>query len=254
MPAFSIEAIVLQVWPAGEADVLVDFLTPAQGRLRGVAKGAKKSRKRFVNCLGPACWVRLRLFDKTTNLWVRLEAGELIDGFEDIRKDFRKWGAAGFLCELTRELVPIRDPNPAVFDLLRESLQSLEGRATAAEVVPIFQWKMLQLAGFALPLNGCPGCGKKGSDFPKAVFSSRRGALLCPDCGSGEEGPTLSPGTLHSLRQVDRLEAGKAFRIRLDQRIRRETEALLAQWRQQVLGRELRSAYVLRQLQEPYGL
>jgi DNA repair protein RecO (recombination protein O) len=252
MPAFSSEALVLQVRPAGEADVLADFLTPDRGRLRGLAKGAKKSRKRFANCLEPACLVRLQLFEKPTNPWVRLEAGELIDGFAAIRRDFRKWGVAGFICELTRELVPPRDPHPAVFDLLREALLRLEGRAPAEEVGPIFQWKLLKLAGYGFSLQVCPGCGRTGNDFERAIFSSRKTALVCPDCGGGEQGLSLSPGTLSSLRQVDRLEAAKAFRVRLDRLIRREAETLLTYWRRQVLGRELPSAQVLRQLQEPY--
>jgi DNA repair protein RecO (recombination protein O) len=254
MPALSTQAIVLQAWTAGEADVLVDFLTPTQGRLRGVAKGAKKSRKRFANCLGPACRVRLQLFDKATNPWVRLEAAELIDGFEAIRRDFRKWGLAGFLCELIRELVPPRDPHPAVFDLLLETFQWLEGRGPVEEVGPIFQWKMFKLAGYGLPLDVCPACGRSGDDIHEAFFCFRRAALVCRPCRGGEEGLPLSPGTLHSLRQVDRLETNKAFRVRLNPRIRKEADALLTHWRRQVIGRELRSAQVLRQLQEPYVL
>jgi DNA repair protein RecO (recombination protein O) len=253
MPAFSTQAIVLQAWPAGEADVLVDFLTPAQGRLRGVAKGAKKSRKRFANCLGPACWIRLQVYEKTTNPWVRLESGELIDGFEAIRKDFRKWGVAGFLCELTRELVPPRDPHPAVFELLRESFRWLDGKAPAEAVGPIFQLKIFKLAGYGLSLTACPGCGKGGNEFQEAVLSSPPAVLLCPQCGGAGAGPRLSPGTLNSLRQADRLEANKAFRIRLDTRMRREAEELLSHMRRQIIGRELSSAHVLRQLQEPYG-
>jgi hypothetical protein len=57
---------------------------------------------------------------------------------------------------------------------------------------------------------------------------------------------------LQSLRQAERLEPDKAFRIRLDPGPRREIETLLAHFRLQVIGRELRSAQVLRQLQEPY--
>ncbi|MBI4644586.1 MAG: DNA repair protein RecO, partial [Deltaproteobacteria bacterium] len=46
-------AIVLQVRDYGEADRLVNFLTPDAGRVSGVAKHAKKSRRRFANCLDP---------------------------------------------------------------------------------------------------------------------------------------------------------------------------------------------------------
>ena len=254
MPAYSTEAILLQARPTGEADLLADFLTPQLGRLRGLAKGAKKSRKRFVNCLEPACWVRLQLFEKSTNPWVRIEAGELIDDFSPVRGDFRKWGLAGFWCELTRELVPHRDANPLIFDLLRDSLAWLAAHKPEEEVGFLFQLKILRLAGFGLPLNRCPRCGRTGADFEKAVFSPSRGLILCPECTEGEAGIPLSPGTLHGLRQADRLELGKAFRIRLAPPLRREAETLLSHWRRQVIGRELGSAYVLRQLQEPYGI
>lgn len=252
MPAYATEAIILQIRTAGEADLLVDFLTPRLGQLRGVAKGAKKSRKRFVHCLEPACRVRLQIFEKTGRPWVRIEAGELIEDFISLRGDFRKWGLAGLWCELTREVVPPGDANPRIFELLRKALTWLAAHKPEEEIGCIFQLKLLKLAGFGLPWTQCPRCGKSGPDFCQAVFSPRRGTLMCPECHGGEPGVRLSLSALQSLRQAERLEPDKAFRIRLDPGPRREIETLLAHFRLQVIGRELRSAQVLRQLQEPY--
>ncbi len=64
MPALSSEAIILQSKPTGESDLVVDFLSPDLGRLKGIAKGAKKSKKRFIHCLEPLSRSRLELFEK----------------------------------------------------------------------------------------------------------------------------------------------------------------------------------------------
>lgn len=252
MPAYPTQAIILLVRPMGEADLMAEVVTPDRGRLRGVAKGAKKSRKRFVHCLEPACLVRLQVFEKPGQAWVRFETGDLIEDYAPIRNDFRKWGLAGFWCELTRELVPCHDANPRIFELLRGSLAWLAAHRPEADMGCLFQVKLLKLAGFGLPFDRCLRCGRQGVDFRHAVFSPLRGWLLCPECSRGEPGLRLSSGTLLSLRQADRLEPEQAFRIRLDPDSRREAERLLTQIRLQVIGRELRSAQVLRQLQEPY--
>ena len=57
-------AIVLRTWPFGESDKIVSFLTESHGKLTGIAKGAKRSRKRFVNSLEPFSLVNLRFQDR----------------------------------------------------------------------------------------------------------------------------------------------------------------------------------------------
>ncbi len=116
MPALSSEAIILQHKPAGESDLVVDFLCPDLGRLKGIAKGAKKSKKRFSQCLEPLSRSRLELFEKPSQVWIRIDSGELIEPFNGIRGDFRKWGLAAFACELIQGLVPFRDPNRQTYD------------------------------------------------------------------------------------------------------------------------------------------
>lgn len=253
MPAKTAEAIVLQVKPYGEADLIVDFFSSQWGRMRGIAKGAKKSKKRFVHCLEPLNWVRLTLFEKQTLSLARIDQGELIDPFPGIRKDFRKWGQAGYFCEMIKELFAVGDQNPLVFELIRESLQVLDREKGDREVFLIFQIQLLKLAGYALYLNACLNCGKKAEEIGEASFSLTRGGILCPHCLRGDKGIRLSIGSIQSIRQSMVMKVPQVFRVRFSPETRREIEGLLGAFSRHIMGKELGSARYLKQIQEAYG-
>ena len=58
------EAVVLRTWPIHEADQIVSLFTRAQGRIKGVAKAASKSRRRFGGALEPMTWVMASYVEK----------------------------------------------------------------------------------------------------------------------------------------------------------------------------------------------
>ena len=194
MPALSSEAIILQSKPTGESDLVVDFLSPALGRLKGIAKGAKKSKKRFIHCLEPLSRSRLELFEKPSQVWIRIDSGELIEPFKGIRGDFRKWGLAAFACELIQELVPVSDSCPQVYGLLRDTLEILDREKGEPEIGALFQLKLLQLAGYGLSFESCQSCGKRGADMQQAGIFTRPGKAAVPPMHERTKRPTLSPG------------------------------------------------------------
>jgi DNA repair protein RecO (recombination protein O) len=253
MPSKTVEAVILQVKPYGEADLLVDFYSAQSGRMRGIAKGAKKSKKRFVHCLETLNRVRLDLFEKQNLSLVRIDRGELIDPFPGIRKDFRKWGQAAYFCEMIKELFAIGDLNRLVFELLCESLQILDQEKGDNPVFAIFQIRVLKLAGYALYLKDCLGCGKKTEDIGQPMFSLARGGVICPSCLKGDRGIRLSPGSVRSIQQSMIMNIPQVFRIRFSWEIQEEIEGLLGSFSGQIIGKELGSARYLRQIQETYG-
>ena len=253
MPSKVVEAVVIQVKPFGEADLIVDFFSSQWGRMKGIAKGAKKSKKRFIHCLEPLNWVRLELFEKQNASLVRIDQGELINPFPGIRKDFKKWGQASYFCEMIKELFAVGDPNPSVFELIRESLQALEQEKGDQDIFHIVQIRILQLAGYALHFNTCLGCGKKADEIKNPGFSLVRGGVLCPACLKGENGIRLSPGAVQSIRQCMNLKLPQVFRIRFTRDIQGEIETLLCSFSNRILEKELGSARYLKQIQEGYG-
>jgi DNA repair protein RecO (recombination protein O) len=252
MPAKTTEGIILKVKPYNESDLIVDFFTETSGRMAGIAKGAKNSKRRFVHCLEPLCWVRLTLFEKPSASLVRLDQGELLSPFEGIRRDFRKWGQAGFFCELVKELFPVHDPNPDVFHLLKEVLKVLEIEKKGADLKIIFQLRLLTLAGYGFHLSGCLTCQEAITEIQKPGFSLEGGGILCPKCLAGQVLP-LSPGAVQTMRQIMVKELGKVFRIRLNTAMQDEIEAVLEPFIKQTLGKELESVRYLHQVQETYG-
>jgi DNA repair protein RecO (recombination protein O) len=253
MPSKVIEGVILQVKPYGEADLIVDFFTSQWGRMRGIAKGAQKSKKRFVNCLQPLNWVRLTLFEKQNNSLVRIDQGELINPFPGIRKDYKKWGQAAYFCEMIKELFPVGDSNWSVFELIRESLQILEQGKGDQEIFGIFQIRLLKIAGYALYLTSCLGCGKNAEAIMDPIFSLSRGGVFCPGCLISENGIRLSPGTVQCLRQAMSMTIPQVFRIRFSRNMGEEIEQLLHSFSCRIMGKELGSFRYLRQLQENYS-
>ncbi len=81
-------AIIMRTWEFGETDLLVSFFTSDKGRLKGVAKGARKSRKRFANCLDLLSLVKLEYELKRGRELYFLHSGKLVHAFPGIRSVF----------------------------------------------------------------------------------------------------------------------------------------------------------------------
>jgi len=252
MPGNVVEALILQIKPYSEADLIVDFFSLQGGRMRGIAKGAKKSKKRFVHCLETLNRVRLHLFEKQNVSLSRIDQGELLDPFPGIRKDFKKSGQAAYFCELVRELFALGDINREVYTLLGESLKSLDQGSGDQNVNAIFQIRLLKLAGYALYLKDCLVCGKKTDEMAHLYFSATQGGVVCPACLKGDKGLRVSLGAIKSIHQSMNMTLPQVFRIRFSQEIQSEIEMLLNVFSTRIIGKELSSARYLKQLQEPY--
>ncbi len=120
------KAVIFRTWDLGESDLLVSFFTPDKGRLKGVAKAARKSRRRFVNCLDHFSLVRLEYEPRRASELFLIHSGKLVEGFPCIRNDFQAFSLAGYFVELTEALFAQQDPAPEAFDLLVATLASLE--------------------------------------------------------------------------------------------------------------------------------
>src|SRR5512134_3900875 len=98
-------AIVLRARPYGESDRIVSFLTENHGKLTGIAKGAKRSRKRFVNSLEPFSLVNLRFQDRAHSNLVFIVASDLTFGFKHLLTSLEKISLASYLVEITDGLI-----------------------------------------------------------------------------------------------------------------------------------------------------
>ena len=98
------QAIILHHTDDGEADRIVSFLTPEHGRLKGFARAARKSRKRFGAALEPCAEVLLHWTARGSGDLVSLRDAELVDLHSGLRRDLETLTLAGYGCELAEVL------------------------------------------------------------------------------------------------------------------------------------------------------
>jgi DNA repair protein RecO (recombination protein O) len=173
------EAIVLRTYPLREADLLVTLFTRVEGKVRGVARSAKKSRRRFGGALEPLTYVRAFYDVRERQELARLDACEVLESPMASEVSYARAVALGHIAELLDELLPDRESNDAIFRLTLSVLHVLTGPEVWMPVTYFELW-LTRLVGFLPELTECIVCGRtlNGS---RAYFHALADGLMCPD-------------------------------------------------------------------------
>jgi DNA repair protein RecO (recombination protein O) len=173
------EAIVLRTYPLREADLLVTLFTRAEGKVHGVARSAKKSRRRFGCALEPLTHVRAHYEDRERRDLARLDSCEVLESPLASEVTYARAVALAHVAELLDELLPDREANDAVFRLALAVLAGLRGSNLWLPITYIELW-MTRLMGYLPELSECMVCGRtlNGS---RAFFHALSDGLVCLD-------------------------------------------------------------------------
>jgi len=199
-------AIVLRTRVHGESDKIVTFLTQDWGKITGIAKGAKRSRRRFVNVLEPFTHIRLRFRPSRSDELAFILGCDLVQAFRRPSQDIHRFALASYMVELTDVMVAGREAGQEIYTLLLLGLVSLEELSPLpALFLPAFELRLLVEVGYAPNLSSCCICGTSlplcTTDGPALLFSPSLSGLLCPQCDT-QGGATfrLAPETLSLLQ------------------------------------------------------
>src|ERR1700747_652359 len=121
------EALVLRTYPLREADLLVTLFTRAEGKVRGVARSAKKSKRRFGGALEPLTYVRAFYDVRERQELARLASCEVLESPMASEVSDARAVARGHIAELLDELLPEHEANDAIFRLTLSVLHVLSG-------------------------------------------------------------------------------------------------------------------------------
>lgn len=238
--AYKARAVVLGSIDFGESDRILTFYTLEQGKLKGIAKGARRSKKRFVGNLDPLTHINIGYFHSDKSELVRIEDASIIDAFSSLKTDIDRLSDACYLLELTSELTREGQVLPAAYHSLVAFLKLLEAGA-GAEALRFFEVKLLEQSGYLPHLTGCLSC-KATFDRERLYFSSAKGGLVCRACSSGITGLIpVSPGTAALLSMAARLEPDKLGRLKPSLAFLDESERLLYDFIKFQLGKELKT-------------
>ncbi len=230
----------------GEADRIVTFYTSGFGKLRGIAKGARRSRKRFANALEPFSCSRLLFSRRGADSLALIEGSDVTCHFSTIRTDLEKTMTASCLIDLTDQFTQEDKKNEPLFRLLYDFLQLLEAGSEAESLLRFFEIRLLKLSGYDPVLDHCLACKTLVRQETSYRFNAADGGLLCGDCRP--ETPDAIPvslGTIRTLMLGRELPVNRLGRLLLSVQAAEESRRLLGHFIQHLLGRELKSVHVL---------
>src|SRR5215472_12941847 len=160
MPARVSEAFVLQTYPFQESDLVVSFLSRDFGKLRGIAKRARRPKSPFGSGLERLSRIRMSFFQKENRELVGLDSCELIQSQFSLVSNYQAGVALDFLAEIAEQLLPAAEPNERFFRLLAAVLEVMHSDKPGALWLAstYFSLWALRLSGLLPELHACLGC------------------------------------------------------------------------------------------------
>jgi len=171
------EALILRTYPFREADLLVTLFTRAEGKIRGVAKSAKRSKRRFGGALEPLTYVVAHWEEKEKQELARLDSCDILASPLAAEMTYPRVVALSYVAEVIDQLLPDREPNDDVFRLALSVVKHLEGGNVWMPLTYFDLW-IVRLSGVLPDLSHCASCGAtlNGS---RAYFHALADGLLC---------------------------------------------------------------------------
>jgi DNA repair protein RecO (recombination protein O) len=252
MPHLSSPAIMLRATEHGDYDKIVTFFTLKRGKISVIAKGAKKSIKRFAGVLELFSVLNLVWsFGRGRGLPILKEAS-VVHPFERIRTNITRTAYASYWSELVYAWMDPGQQQVSVYKLLEHTLDQLNRGSLSEHALHItFQLRFMAMSGFRPGLDHCNICrtaiGRAGCS--SVAFSVRRGGVLCNRCAPQEAGPLyLSMGTVKLLCWVLNAPLEKLDRLRFSRQAIKESLRMLEAFVPYHLGKETKSLKFLKQI------
>jgi DNA repair protein RecO (recombination protein O) len=236
----------------GEADRLLTVFTPSQGKLKVIAKGARKPTSRKS---GHVELFSLGLFMMAVgrDLDIITQA-ETIEPHVALREDLSRSSYGYYVAELADAFTAERDENRALFDLLKEAF----GWLCTARELPLlaryYEIHLLALVGYQPQLFVCGGCSKLVE--PEVNYISvADGSIFCPGCGQNREGTKeISLNALKVLRFLQTRDWETCSLLRLSPASQTELERVMSQYITYHLERKLKSVDLIQHLRRQMGV
>lgn len=239
---FTEKALVLKTGRFREADLWVRLLSPSRGVFTAFAFGGVRSRRRFCGCLDALNLALFKVGSNKTGSYLTLEEASLLHGFQDLKSENRRLGAAANCMRFVEEVSSGVQGSRRAFDLLLDTLYTLETPVAEAEFIPVlFRARMAFELGFGPEFRTCLKCGRAAESSGTPVFFVEKGVVACSVCAPGESGGDtppmpVTPGTLKTLEWIRTAPVTDWPRLSMPGPVRREASRLVERFTAYHLG------------------
>ncbi len=243
MPVITDHGLIINKIPYGESDLLITFYTLNRGKMTGIGKGAKRSRKRFSGRLELFSLVRFTGFSKPGISLPRIDECELLDSFKEIQYQPEAFFSGCYFLEIINRCCPEFQANRQIFALLTELFEFLTmppSRNFACQI-RLFELQIIALLGFAPLLDYCLGCRNKVTR-DRVFFDPEAGGLICQSCHHRHPRAfSISRGTIAILNKFLQIDSSLRKKLNFTPQIMDETARLCRSLLRWHTGQEFKS-------------
>lgn len=243
---YKTEAIVLKRTNLGEADSIITLYTPNLGKIKAVAKGARRPKSKLGGHLDLLTQSSL-LLAQGQNLDI-ITQSQTIEVFVPLRNNLERASCAIYLAELVDQFNPEHVENYPVYKLLQNTLLWLCEARNKELVLRYFELHLLSHVGYRPELYQCLGC-RLTLTHKENFFSASGGGVLCPNCATKE--PLVCSISIDALKVMRFLldnEYVSASKLRMNRVLSEELEQLAREYIRYILEKEVKSLNFLDRL------
>ncbi len=248
MPVYTSDALILRTYKLGEADRIVVFLTRDRGKKRGVAKGARRAKSRYIGALEPMTRAGVAYYEREQRDLVRLNYVEPVRSPLSARTA-EALGHVGYFAELIDEWAPEAHADERLFRLGASMIEAVTTGSPVESLARYFEYWLMKLQG-VYPGLGCASCGTAFGRGAGAVMPPREHVFVCSRCAPPGGGTALSPEAIAFLLNAGRITPVELAAAPLSAAALRELETAHRRLINVHLEKELKSARVLREMRQ----
>jgi DNA repair protein RecO (recombination protein O) len=249
---FRTEGLILRRIDFGEADRLLTLYTREHGKIRAIAKGARKPQSRKTGHV--ELFMRTRfLVAKGKSLDIITQA-ELVETYPPLRNDLVRATYASYAVELLDRLTPEDDPHPEIFNLLANAFGWFSGDGELHLAARYYELRLLSLVGYQPQLFRCVVTGEPIEEVDQ-FLSAELGGLISPGHrGHDRRSQPISAVAVKVLRYLQTRSWDTVRVLQLRRPLQAELEGLMHAYLTYILERNLKSVDFLRRLREEAAL
>lgn len=249
---FRSEAIVLKRTDFGEADRLLTLFSRERGKIRAVAKGARKPQSRKTGHVD--LFMRTNFFFAEGRDLAIITQAEMVEAYPALREDLVRTTYAAYVVELLDRFTVEEDRHVNIYNLLADALGWLATSEDLLLAARFYELRLLSLTGFQPQLFRCVACGADIQEQDQ-FFSAELGGLLCPGCRlSDRNAQPISAIAVKVLRYLQTRDWATVSVLQLKRKLQHELERIMHFYLTFILERNLKSVDFLHRLREEAAL
>lgn len=240
------EAIVLKNNLIGETDKIATLFTKSYGKLQAVAKGARRSKSRFVNAIRPFIVANYVIFEGQNYYYI--DQWELIEAYKNIEKDLVKFSVASYIAETINKILEENQKSERLYLFLKHSLKAVdELQIDPLIFISSYNLKLVSLLGYMPQLDNCVVCGKREN---LEYFSNSCGGAVCINCKNKcFDAKPLHGVTLKAIKYFLKGDYDKLQNIKVSGVIKEEVDKIITAYMKEHLEIEFKSKDFIDKLQ-----